>query len=245
MTTPQTHEPHEPPLTPVPGEPLAVPQRALEVDLAQAFSQLLYRCSLLQRLRGEEARAAREAQQELLGLLVEVDDALVALSQDRESVLPGRRAGIDATRRRLLGKLAKAGVRPMRLDGLAADPALAEIVGGEPRADVPPETVVQTVVTGFFWQDEVLRRAQVVVATTPATTPETVPDTTDATAAPWAGPAPEAAPPTEPLTDAAPPTDTEPPALPTAGPPKSAPRKARTQARGTRKAKARRGRRKR
>ncbi|WP_371501210.1 nucleotide exchange factor GrpE [Kitasatospora sp. NBC_00374] len=149
------------------GEPLEVPQRALEVDLAQAFSQLLYRASLLQRLRGEEARSAAAAQRELLGLLVEVDDALAALGLDPELVLLGRGAGIEATRRRLLGKLAKAGVRPMRLEGLAADPALSEIVGGEVRPGLEPETVVQTVVTGFFWNDEVLRRAQVVVATAP------------------------------------------------------------------------------
>ncbi|MER8187374.1 nucleotide exchange factor GrpE [Kitasatospora sp. NPDC094015] len=149
------------------GEPLEVPQRALEVDLAQSFSQLLFRASLLQRLRGEEARAATAAQRDLLGLLVEVDDALAALGLDQELVLLGRGSGIEATRRRLLGKLAKAGVRPMRLEGLAADPALSEIVGSEVRPGLEPETVVQTVVTGFFWNDEVLRRAQVVVAAPP------------------------------------------------------------------------------
>lgn len=227
-----------------------MPQRALEVDLAQAFSQLLYRCSLLQRLRGEEARAAREAQQELLGLLIEVDDALVALAQDPESALPGRRAGIDATRRRLLGKLAKAGVRPMRLDGLAADPALSEIVGGEPRAEVAPETVVQTVVTGFFWQDEVLRRAQVVVATTapatevaqdgpPAAAEEAEPSLAE-------GAEPSLAEEAEPsLAEGEEPSPAEPADLPAAGAPQSAARTARTQHRGARKAKARRGRRKR
>lgn len=158
MTTPQTA---------ATAEPLDVPARALEVDLAQAFGQLLYRSSLLQRLRAEDARSARSAQRELLGVLVEVDDALAALRVDRELDLIGRGAGIEATRRRLLGKLARAGVRPMRLDGLAADPALTEIVGTEVRPGLAPETVVETVVTGFFWNDEVLRRAQVVVAEHP------------------------------------------------------------------------------
>ncbi|MDH6707291.1 hypothetical protein P3T27_004028 [Kitasatospora sp. MAA19] len=154
-------------------QPLEIPQRALEVDLDQAFSQLLYRASLLQRLRADEAQTARATQRDLLGILVEVDDALAALGLDRELVLLGRGAGIEATRRRLLGRLAKAGVRPMRLEGLAADPALTEIVGTEPRFGVAPETVVQTVVTGFFWGEEVLRRAQVVVAA-PAPEPEPV-----------------------------------------------------------------------
>ncbi|MED7948125.1 nucleotide exchange factor GrpE [Streptomyces sp. BE303] len=150
--------------TPEPRKPLEVPQRALEVDLPQAFGQLLFRASMLQRRRAEEAQAAKAAQRELIAALVEVDDALASLGLDRELVLLGRGGGIEATRRRLLGKLAKAGVRPMRLDGLAADPALTEIVGSEPRRGVEPETVVETVVTGFFWGDEVLRRAQVVVA---------------------------------------------------------------------------------
>ncbi|MFJ3217502.1 nucleotide exchange factor GrpE [Kitasatospora sp. NPDC086801] len=161
------------PTAPAPDghRPLDVPQRALEVDLDQAFSQLLYRASLLQRLRAEEAQTARATQRDLLGILVEVDDALAALGLDRELVLLGRGAGIEATRRRLLGRLAKAGVRPMRLEGLAADPALTEIVGTEPRYGVAPETVVQTVVTGFFWEEEVLRRAQVVVAAAPEPAP--------------------------------------------------------------------------
>ncbi|MFD8080415.1 nucleotide exchange factor GrpE [Kitasatospora sp. NPDC059722] len=155
--------------------PLPVPERARALDLGQSFTQLLFRASMLTRKREEEAQAARAAQQELLGALVEVDDALASLGLDPELVHLGRGAGIEATRRRLLGRLARAGVRPMRLEGLTADPVLAEIVGTEPRPGVAPETVVQTVVTGFFWGDEVLRRAQVVVAA-PVSEPEPEPE---------------------------------------------------------------------
>ncbi|MFF2143761.1 nucleotide exchange factor GrpE [Kitasatospora sp. NPDC058190] len=143
---------------------LEVPPGVESVDLDAKFSQLLFRASLLGSKLTEQKQAARAEQRELLGVLVEVDDALAALGLDRELVALGRGAGIEATRRRLLGRLAKAGVRPMRLEGLAADPALTEIVGIEVRPGVAPETVVQTVVTGFFWDQEVLRRAQVVVA---------------------------------------------------------------------------------
>ncbi|MEE1782065.1 nucleotide exchange factor GrpE [Streptomyces sp. SP17BM10] len=169
MTT--HHAPSPEPSASLPA-PLPVPERARALDLGQSFTQLLFRASMLTRKREEEAQAARAAQQELLGALVEVDDALASLGLDPELVHLGRGAGIEATRRRLLGRLAKAGVRPMRLEGLTADPVLAEIVGTEPRRGVAPETVVQTVVTGFFWGDEVLRRAQVVVA---APEPEPVP----------------------------------------------------------------------
>ncbi|MET8628872.1 nucleotide exchange factor GrpE [Kitasatospora sp. NPDC004669] len=143
---------------------LEVPPGVESVDLDAKFSQLLFRASLLGNKLTEQKQTARAEQRELLGVLVEVDDALAALGLDRELVALGRGAGIEATRRRLLGRLAKAGVRPMRLEGLAADPALTEIVGTEVRPGVAPETVLQTVVTGFFWEQEVLRRAQVVVA---------------------------------------------------------------------------------
>ncbi|MFJ4188570.1 nucleotide exchange factor GrpE [Kitasatospora sp. NPDC089509] len=144
--------------------PLEVPPGVESVDLEARFTQLLFRASLLGSKLTEQKQQARAAQRELLGVLVEVDDALAALGLDRELVAHGRGAGLEATRRRLLGRLAKAGVRPMRLEGLAADPALTEIVGTEVRPGVAPETVLQTVVTGFFWEQDVLRRAQVVVA---------------------------------------------------------------------------------
>ncbi|MET8541959.1 nucleotide exchange factor GrpE [Kitasatospora sp. NPDC004799] len=144
--------------------PLEVPPGVEDVDLEQAFGRLLFRASLLGSKLTEQKQAARAEQRDLLGILVEVDDALAALGLDRELVALGRGAGLEATRRRLLGQLAKAKVRPMRLEGMTADPDLTEIVGTEVRSGVAPETVVRTVVTGFFWGDEVLRRAQVVVA---------------------------------------------------------------------------------
>ncbi|MFJ9454555.1 nucleotide exchange factor GrpE [Kitasatospora sp. NPDC101447] len=153
---------------------LEIPPGVEEVDLERKFVQLLFRSSLLGSKLTEQRQTARAEQRDLLGILVEVDDALAALGLDRELVALGRGEGIEATRRRLLGRLAKAKVRPMRLEGMPADPELTEIVGTEVRPGVVPETVVRTVVTGFFWEDEVLRRAQVVVA---APEPERAPDT--------------------------------------------------------------------
>ncbi|MFJ7911797.1 nucleotide exchange factor GrpE [Kitasatospora sp. NPDC096204] len=161
--------------------PLEIPPGVEEVDLAAAFGRLLFRASLLGSKLTEQKQAARAEQRELLGILVEVDDALAALGLDRELVALGRGAGLEATRRRLLGQLAKARVRPMRLEGMTADPDLTEIVGTESRPGVAPETVVRTVVTGFFWEDEVLRRAQVVVAAPePDPEPETAPEPSEA-----------------------------------------------------------------
>ncbi|MFD4660482.1 nucleotide exchange factor GrpE [Kitasatospora sp. NPDC058444] len=155
---------------------LEIPPGVEDVDLEQAFGRLLFRASLLGGKLTEQKQAARAEQRELLGILVEVDDALAALGLDRELVALGRGAGLEATRRRLLGQLAKAKVRPMRLEGMTADPDLTEIVGTETRPGVAPETVVRTVVTGFFWGDEVLRRAQVVVAAPESDLPVPLPE---------------------------------------------------------------------
>ncbi|WP_052707160.1 nucleotide exchange factor GrpE [Streptomyces rubellomurinus] len=144
--------------------PLPIPPGVEDADLEQLFGRLLFRASLLGGKLADTERAAQAEQRELLRALIEVDDALADLALDSELVALGRGAGIEATRMRMLGRLRKAEVKAMRLEGLFADPATTEIVGTEVRPGVAPETVVRTVVNGFMWKGEVLRRAQVVVA---------------------------------------------------------------------------------
>jgi hypothetical protein len=159
-------------------EPLPVPQRAVELDLDAAFCRLLRRATLLDRAREKQAKAAHDTQRELLGVLLELYDDLSALGESVR-VQSGREdVGIGAMRRKVLGRLARAGVRQMRLDGRLADPQAAEIVGSEPRTGVEPDTVVQTVSEGFWWGEEVLRPARVVVAAdawAPAPAPDASP----------------------------------------------------------------------
>ena len=146
--------------------PLPVPARAAEVDLEAAFSRMLRRATLLDRAREKQAKDAHDAQRELLVVLIELYDDLSALGESVR-VQSGREdVGIGAMRRKVLGRLARAGVRQMRLDGRLADPQAAEIVGSEPRSGVEADTVVQTVSEGFWWGQEVLRPARVVVAAT-------------------------------------------------------------------------------
>jgi GrpE len=184
-------------------EPLEIPRRALEIDMAQSFSQLLFRATKLQKRREEEALAAKATERELLETLIEVDDTLGALSVNPDLIRMERGLGINAARRRLLGKLAKSGVKPMRLEGLIIDPDLAEIVATEPNHDpgVHSDTVVQIVVSGFFWGEEVLRRAQVVVAAEYTPRPEHAPQVEEA---PQAGGAPPRA--EQPTDEQTPPT---------------------------------------
>ena len=158
-------------------QPLPVPAGAATVDLADAFGKLLFRSAFAQRKRAEEAAGAESGLRDLLLGLLEVDDALGAISAPDAApppyaeLLPGTpavaQAGAAATRRLLRLKLARAGVRPMSFDNRLANTGVSEIVATVPVAGVPEDTVVEVVQAGFFWQDQVLRRARVVVSVLP------------------------------------------------------------------------------
>lgn len=174
---------------------LPVPERALDVDLADAFTKLLFRSSIARRRREEDARTAESAQRGLLLGLLEVDDVLFAVQEKQAQLPPGiprpdnlveMAAAVQGILRK---KLAVAEVAPMRLMNYIAHPAVADIVGRVPSADKPDETVVSVVRNGFNWRGDVLRRAEVEVAvpwtgTTPLPAPE-------AASAPESAPAPE------------------------------------------------------
>ena len=163
---------------------LPVPERALDVDLADAFTKLLFRSSIARRRREEDARAAESAQRGLLLGLLEVDDVLFAVQEKQAQLPPGiprpdnlveMAAAVQGILRK---KLAVAEVAPMRLVNYLAHPAVADIVGRVPSADRPDETVVSVVRNGFNWRGDVLRRAEVEVAvpwtgTAPLPAPET------------------------------------------------------------------------
>ncbi|WP_042396481.1 nucleotide exchange factor GrpE [Streptacidiphilus carbonis] len=178
---------------------LPVPERALDVDLADAFTKLLFRSSVSRRRREEDARTAESAQRGLLLGLLEVDDVLYAVQEKQAQLPPGiprpdnlveMAAAVQAVLRK---KLAVAEVAPMRLMNYIAHPAVADIVGRVPSADKPDETVVSVVRNGFNWRGDVLRRAEVEVAV-PWTGAEPLPAPTEPAAAPTAEPASETAP---------------------------------------------------
>ncbi|MFD0262277.1 nucleotide exchange factor GrpE [Kitasatospora indigofera] len=167
-------------------QPLPVPPGAAAVDLADAFGKLLFRSAFAQRKRAEEAKEAESGLRDLLLGLLEVDDALGAIAgpELQPAPYPERllgapalataqaQAGVAATRRLLRLKLARAGVRPMSFDNRLANTAVSEIVATTPVAGMPEDTVVEVVQAGFFWQDQVLRRARVVVSVLPEELPE-------------------------------------------------------------------------
>jgi hypothetical protein len=113
-------------------------------------------------LTGREGR--RAALLPLLPVLDTLERALAMGSSD-----PDFDEGVSATHRLFVGALHEAGAEPVESVGRPFDPKLHEAVTTVPSDGVPPGTVVRELRRGWRLGDELLRPAQVVVATSPET----------------------------------------------------------------------------
>jgi molecular chaperone GrpE len=96
----------------------------------------------------------------LLPVLDSLERALQAGSTDREFY-----DGVEATHRLFLAALREAGAKPIETVGQPFDPTVHEAVAAVPAdGGVTPGTVVREVRRGWRLDDELLRPAQVVVA---------------------------------------------------------------------------------
>jgi molecular chaperone GrpE len=82
---------------------------------------------------------------------------------DVRSLLEGQ----AATLRLLLKAVEKAGIAELNPTGQAFDPQQHEAMVAQPAADVPPDTVLQTVQKGYVLNGRVLRPARVIVSRAP------------------------------------------------------------------------------
>jgi molecular chaperone GrpE len=104
---------------------------------------------------------ARAARLPLLPVLDSLERALQAGSSDREFY-----DGVAATHRLFVAALREAGAAPIETVGQPFDPSVHEAVAAVPAdAGVAPGRVVREVRRGWRLGDELLRPAQVVVAT--------------------------------------------------------------------------------
>lgn len=148
--------------------PLPVPE--IDIDLKDHITKLLVSRRKLEASMEEERRVAKKARREFLFGLLEIADALDRIV--RRTVNPAennptveRLQGNIETTGRLLGqKLAKEGVTRMDLVNKTLDPNTADIEGYQDNPNLPDETVLRETVAGYWWNDEVLRRARVVVS---------------------------------------------------------------------------------
>ena len=101
----------------------------------------------------------RAALRPILPVLETLDQALAAGSID-----VGFYEGVAATRRMLLNALREAGAEPIETVGRPFDPRLHEAVATIPTAGVEPGTIVREMRRGWRLGDELLRPAQVEIA---------------------------------------------------------------------------------
>ena len=148
-------------------EPL---RRALEEERQRNLRLLAEFDNFRRRVTREQEVARREGRRAaLLPLLPVVDTLERALATG--SVDPDFYQGVAATHRLFLAALREAGAEPVESVGQPFDPKVHEAVSTVPAAGVEPGTVVQEVRRGWRLGDELLRPAQVVVATSPEVAP--------------------------------------------------------------------------
>ncbi|MCL6429427.1 MAG: nucleotide exchange factor GrpE [Anaerolineae bacterium] len=143
---------------PLLDDPWATLPEVLGADPAAAMVQLIRRCGRLESRLEESERTAHDTVRGLLRALLDIVD-------DLDRILAQQPAhSVHLVRKKLLRLLERQGVTAIEALGQPFDPALAEAAGEEERDDLPEETVVQEVVTGYRWRGEVLRPAVVIVS---------------------------------------------------------------------------------
>lgn len=117
-----------------------------------------------------QKRMAREREQslkyaytplakDLLPAIDNLDRFLSSVKQENELT---RIVGF--VRNQIVDAFKKNGITPIEAQGQPFDPNLHEAISLVPSAEVPPQTVMQVVETGFQNQDRVLRPAKVIVS---------------------------------------------------------------------------------
>jgi molecular chaperone GrpE len=153
------------------------PDRAIEEEVQRLRSaldeerrrglRLLADFDTFRRRAGREQEVSRREGQRaallpLLGVLDAIERALGYGSVDPEFY-----EGVSATHRLFLGALREAGAEPIDSTGRPFDPSLHEAVATAPAERIEPGIVAREVRRGWRVGGDVLRPAQVVVATAP------------------------------------------------------------------------------
>jgi molecular chaperone GrpE len=141
-------------------------RRALEEERERSLRLLADFDNLRRRMAREQEAARREGRRAaLLPLLPVLDNferALAIGSADRDFY-----RGVAAIHRMFVAALREAGAEPIESVGRPFDPTVHEAITAIPADGVEPGTVVRELRRGWRIEDELLRPAQVVVATSP------------------------------------------------------------------------------
>ncbi|HEY9641974.1 MAG TPA: nucleotide exchange factor GrpE [Coleofasciculaceae cyanobacterium] len=85
-------------------------------------------------------------------------------SASLRDILVSNQEGVALIRRSLLDVLRQRQVIPIEAQGQPFDPKIMYAVGRQASTSVPENTVIQEAVRGYWWGDQVLREAQVIVS---------------------------------------------------------------------------------
>jgi molecular chaperone GrpE len=94
-------------------------------------------------------------------------DKTTTTSTSLREVLISNQQGVELIRRSLLDVLRQRQVIPIVVQGQVFNPKTMYAMGRQETPLAPENTVTQEVVRGYFWGDQVLREAQVIVAVKP------------------------------------------------------------------------------
>ncbi len=101
---------------------------------------------------------------DLLAVVDNLDRAVVHGEENRDGDFQSLLQGVELVQKELLGALAKHGVESIDAAGAVFDPAVHEAMAQVPSAEVPPNTVLEVLQTGYMLRDRMLRPSRVVVA---------------------------------------------------------------------------------
>ncbi len=135
--------------------------------------QLLRLAAEMENLRRRTARDVKDAKaysvtafaRDMLGVSDNLRRALDALPEDKRSdEIKGFVEGVEMTERSMLSALERHGVKTIEAEGQKFDPNFHQAMFEVPNPEIPANTVVQVVQTGYMIGDRVLRPAMVGVS---------------------------------------------------------------------------------
>lgn len=101
---------------------------------------------------------------DLLATVDNLERAVVHVEGNKDGDFQSLLQGVELVQRELLGVLSKHGVERIEAEGQPFDPAVHEAMAQVPRPDLPANTVIQVLQTGYMLRDRMLRPARVVVS---------------------------------------------------------------------------------
>lgn len=151
------------------------PLAELQVENNALKDQMLRLAADMENLRKRTAREMQDAKayavtnfaRDMLSVSDNLRRALDALPADARTEDTGLKAlaeGVEMTERAMLNALERHGVTQLSPEGQKFDPNFHQAIFEVPNADVPNNTVVQVMQTGFAIGDRVLRPAMVGVS---------------------------------------------------------------------------------